>query len=288
MDTTLPIIQVQRASKAFKPNQLALNEIDLNVYPGECVALLGASGSGKSTLLRTLCGLETFSNRESQVLINGNVLQSGGKLSSKVRSLRKNTAIVFQQFNLVGRKSLIENVLTGCLSRLPLWRLIFGIYPIHERKLALRALESVGLIDYWTQRASTLSGGQQQRAAVARALVQGSNILLADEPVASLDPQSTEKVMTMLQKLNQSNQLTLVISLHDVDLAKRYCSRIVALKDGVKVFDGLSHELTDEVITHLYGFKNQSDANEHEMNPSKKSFQTISQVPKQPPLHLVA
>jgi phosphonate transport system ATP-binding protein len=253
LSTAEPIITVRAGSKSFRAGSLALNNVNLSIARGECVALLGASGSGKSTLLRALCGLETFSNSESLVEIQSQVLQRGGRLSSQVRQLRGKTAIIFQQFNLVGRKSLLDNALAGALSHMPLWRVLTARFTRAERKQALQALAAVGLLEYHAQRASTLSGGQQQRAAIARALVQGSEILLADEPVASLDPESTERVMTQLQRMNRERSLTLVISLHDVDLARRYCPRVVALKNGQLVYDGPSANLTETRLIDLYG-----------------------------------
>lgn len=253
MSTPEPIITVRAGSKSFRSGTLALDNVNLDIARGECVALLGASGSGKSTLLRTLCGLETFSNSESLVEIQSQVLQHGGRLSAQVRQLRRKTAIIFQQFNLVGRKSLLDNALAGALSHMPLWRVLTARFTHAERMQALQALDAVDLLGYHAQRASTLSGGQQQRAAIARALVQGSEILLADEPVASLDPESTERVMTQLQRMNRERGLTLVISLHDVDLARRYCPRVVALKNGQMVYDGPSANLTEIMLIDLYG-----------------------------------
>jgi phosphonate transport system ATP-binding protein len=253
MSFSSPIISVRSGTKSFRAGSLALSNVSLQIDRGECVALLGASGSGKSTLLRTLCGLETFSNRDSEVQIESRVLQSGGRLSPEVQALRRKTAIIFQQFNLVGRKSLLDNVLAGALSSMPLWRVLLGRFTHAERMQALRALDTVGLLDYHAQRASTLSGGQQQRAAIARALVQGSDILLADEPVASLDPESTERVMGQLMRMNREAGLTLVISLHDVDLVRRYCPRVVALKNGHLVYDGPSAQLSEAMLVNLYG-----------------------------------
>ena len=253
MDATTLAIEVREGTKSFHADRMALNGVNLKISAGECIALLGASGSGKSTLLRTLCGLEKFSGNNSAVLLTGVALQSAGRLSRNVRALRRQTAIIFQQFNLVGRKSLLDNVLTGALARIPLWRAITGRFTHSLRREALAALDSVGLLEYHAQRASTLSGGQQQRAAIAKALMQGARILLADEPVASLDPESTERVMTQLQHLNQKEGLTLVISLHDVDLARRYCARVVALKNGVVVFDGPSADLSEALLIDLYG-----------------------------------
>ena len=246
-------IELVDASKTFNQRTRALQQASLRVRPGECIALLGASGSGKSTLLRSLCGLELLDPGAGFVKLNGRLLQAGGRLSSDARLLRQHTGIIFQQFNLVGRMSLLTNVLTGLLAPMPIWRTLLGRFNEAERMRAVQALEAVGLADLAKQRASTLSGGQQQRAAIARTLAQGASIVLADEPVASLDPESTRRVMDLLQDLNTQHQVTLVMSLHNVALARRYCDRIVALRDGVIVFDGVPAQLDDREVHKLYG-----------------------------------
>jgi phosphonate transport system ATP-binding protein len=246
-------IELVDASKTFNQRTRALQQASLRVRPGECIALLGASGSGKSTLLRSLCGLELLDPGAGFVKLNGRLLQAGGRLGSDARLLRQHTGIIFQQFNLVGRMSLLTNVLTGLLAPMPIWRTLLGRFNEAERMRAVQALEAVGLADLAKQRASTLSGGQQQRAAIARTLAQGASIVLADEPVASLDPESTRRVMDLLQDLNTQHQVTLVMSLHNVALARRYCDRIVALRDGVIVFDGVPAQLDDREVHKLYG-----------------------------------
>jgi phosphonate transport system ATP-binding protein len=246
-------IELADASKTFNQRTRALKQVSLRVRPGECIALLGASGSGKSTLLRSLCGLELLDPGAGFVKLNGRLLQAGGRLGSDARLLRQHTGIIFQQFNLVGRMSLLTNVLTGLLAPMPIWRTLLGRFNEAERMRAVQALEAVGLADLAQQRASTLSGGQQQRAAIARTLAQGASIVLADEPVASLDPESTRRVMDLLQDLNTQHQVTLVMSLHNVALARRYCDRIVALRDGVIVFDGVPAQLDDREVHKLYG-----------------------------------
>jgi phosphonate transport system ATP-binding protein len=246
-------IELADASKTFNQRTRALKQVSLRVRPGECIALLGASGSGKSTLLRSLCGLELLDPGAGFVKLNGRLLQAGGRLGSDARLLRQHTGIIFQQFNLVGRMSLLTNVLTGLLAPMPIWRTLLGRFNEAERMRAVQALEAVGLADLAKQRASTLSGGQQQRAAIARTLAQGASIVLADEPVASLDPESTRRVMDLLQDLNTQHQVTLVMSLHNVALARRYCDRIVALRDGVIVFDGVPAQLDDREVHKLYG-----------------------------------
>ena len=161
--------------------------------------------------------------------------------------------IIFQQFNLVGRLPVLTNVLTGLAGELPLWRAMLNRFTLQEQARALDALQSIGLGEQAFQRASTLSGGQQQRAAIARALVQGARLLLADEPVASLDPESTRRVMELLMELNQQQGMTLIVSLHHVGLAQRYCNRVVALRDGELVFDGPTSALTPPFLHDLYG-----------------------------------
>jgi phosphonate transport system ATP-binding protein len=251
-----PAVSVRQAHKTFPSGggvRRALAGVTFSVRPGERVALLGASGSGKSTLLRCLCGLETLDADGGEVLTFGRTLQSGGALSPEVRALRRRIGIVFQQFNLVGRLPLLTNVLTGLVAELPLWRALTARFTLEERARALDALQAVGLAPQAFQRASTLSGGQQQRAAVARALVQGAQLLLADEPVASLDPESTRRVMELLLALNREQGLTLLISLHHVPLARRYCERVLALRDGALVFDGPTSALTPAFLRELYG-----------------------------------
>jgi phosphonate transport system ATP-binding protein len=233
----------------------ALNGISLAIRPGERVALLGASGSGKSTLLRCLCGLETADGEggAGRVEIFGRVLQSGGRLGRDIRDQRHGIGVVFQQFNLVGRLPVMTNVLTGLAAEVPLWRALSGRFTRAECARALDALEAIGLAPQAFQRASTLSGGQQQRAAIARVLVQGARLLLADEPVASLDPESTRRVMDQMTALNRDAGMTLVVSLHDVGLARRYCPRVIALREGELVYDGPSAALTPDFLQQLYG-----------------------------------
>ena len=167
--------------------------------------------------------------------------------------MRRSIGVVFQQFNLVGRMSVLTNVLLGNLGRIPAWRGTLGLFTAEEKQKAREALARVGIPEVAWQRASTLSGGQQQRAAIARTLVQRSDILLADEPIASLDPASARRVMEILAAVNRDERITCVVSLHQVEYARRYCPRTVALRDGRIVFDGPSSELTDQMLVDLYG-----------------------------------
>lgn len=272
---SVPDIRIVSASKSFNRRAKALDNVCATVKPGECIGLLGASGSGKSTLLRSLCGLERLDGAASSVEIFGQTLQSAGRLSPDIRALRRQTGIIFQQFNLVGRMNVLSNVLTGLLPAMPLWRSLSGRFSPHEQMQALQALDSVGLAEHAFQRASTLSGGQQQRAAVARALLQGARILLADEPVSSLDPETARRVMDLLHHLNRTQGMTLVVSLHNVAMARRYCDRIIALRAGALVFDGSPMELDDSRLRHLYG------ASTEELLMDPKPLETPPQMPLQ-------
>lgn len=245
-------VEVHELTKHFG-DRPALRGVSFRVQPGERVALLGASGSGKSTLIRCLCGLEPADRGVGSVEIFGRRLQGGGRISPDVRALRRDIGVIFQQFNLVGRLPLMHNVLAGLAAEAPLWRSLIGRFTFEERARVLDALASIGLEDQAFQRASTLSGGQQQRAAIARVLVQGARLLLADEPVASLDPESTRRVMDQLLSLNRERGITLMVSLHHVSLARRYCERVIALRQGELVFDGPSAALTPAFLEQLYG-----------------------------------
>ncbi|TXI90613.1 MULTISPECIES: phosphonate ABC transporter ATP-binding protein [unclassified Cupriavidus] len=246
-------IEVRGLSKSFRADRKALDDVSLHVAPGEMVALLGASGSGKSTLLRHVAGFVTGDAGVGEILVNGRVVQRNGRLAGNVRKVRADIGFVFQQFNLVGRLPVITNVLVGMLTRVPKWRSLFRYFRAAEVQAGLDALAQVGIDDYAFQRASTLSGGQQQRAAIARTLVQNASVILADEPIASLDPESSRRVMSLLAQINRTRKVAVVVSLHQVDVAMRYCPRVVALRHGKVVYDGPSAALTPSMLRDLYG-----------------------------------
>jgi phosphonate transport system ATP-binding protein len=183
----------------------------------------------------------------------GRCVQNNGRLAPDIRKVRAGIGFVFQQFNLVGRLPVITNVMAGLLPRVPLWRSLLRLFRRNEYALGLEALSRVGMGEHAMQRASTLSGGQQQRAAIARTLVQRANVVLADEPIASLDPESSRKVMEILAKINREDKSTVVVSLHQVNVAIKYCARTVALRKGQVVYDGLSANLTPALLRDLYG-----------------------------------
>jgi phosphonate transport system ATP-binding protein len=230
----------------------ALNGVSLTVMPGEMVALVGPSGSGKSTLLRTLVGLIPI-DPGGRIETFGQVVQANGRISSQVRRVRVRVGFIFQQFNLVGRLTLFTNAMLGALGRIPAWRSLTGAWPAEVKAAGMSALARAGVAEYAAQRANTLSGGQQQRAAIARALVQGAEAILADEPVASLDPVSARSVMETLTELNRADGLTVVVTLHQVEYATRYCRRLVALKAGQVVYDGPVDGLDRALLVEIYG-----------------------------------
>jgi phosphonate transport system ATP-binding protein len=231
----------------------ALDGVSLRVERGEMVALIGPSGSGKSTLLRALIGLAPIDPGPGRIEALGLPVQADGRICDNVRSVRARIGFIFQQFNLVGRLTLFSNTMVGALARTPGWRGLLGIWSAEEKARAMAALFRMGVAEYAGQRAATLSGGQQQRGAIARTLVQGAEAILADEPVASLDPVSARRVMEALQELNRKDGMAVVITLHHVDYALRYCRRVVALQAGRVVYDGPAAGLDRKLLIEVYG-----------------------------------
>lgn len=264
-------VDVRNISKTFGNGRRALVEVSLRIESGEMVALIGASGSGKSTLIRHIGGLLTANRGEAggSIEVLGQQIQSKGRLSAKVGNARRRLGVIFQQFNLVPRLTVLTNVLTGRLGRMPRWRGTLMVFDDTEKKMAMRALTRVGIETTARQRAATLSGGQQQRAAVARCLVQEAEVILADEPIASLDPSSAKRVMEILSEINRIENATVLVSLHQVEYARRYCPRTVAMRDGHIVFDGPSRQLTTEFLREIYG-----EASEELILPDAEDFAT--------------
>lgn len=243
-------IEVNNLTKSFK-GKAALQNVCLSVEEGEMVAVVGASGSGKSTLLRNINGLQQA--EKGVIQIYGTPIQVDGSLHSKVRQLRSQIGFIFQQFNLVNRLTVIENVLVGDLSRISPLRSALHWFTQEERIRALMALERVGILDQAYKRASMLSGGQQQRVAIARCLMQGARIILADEPIASLDPESARKIMELLIVLNREQGITIMASLHQIQVVQRYFDRAIALKEGSVRFDDRTVNLVADRLSQIYG-----------------------------------
>jgi len=254
---TEPVVQARHVSKSFAGLRV-LNGISLTIARGEMVALIGASGSGKSTLIRTIAGLtpidrEKNASGSGEVLLFSQPMQQRGRIARQANALRARVGVVFQQFNLVPRLSALTNVCLGQLGRMPLLHATFGQFSLEEKRRAMRAMARVGIADHALKRGCDLSGGQQQRAAIARALVQGAEFIVADEPIASLDPSAARRVMDILADLNRRDGITVLVSLHQVEYALRYCPRTVALRGGEIVYDGPSGALTREFLSSIYG-----------------------------------
>jgi phosphonate transport system ATP-binding protein len=255
------IVEVRRISKSFGRRGAVLKNVSFTLQRGEMVALIGASGSGKSTLLRAIAGLVAIdggmrgvAGRESGLIrLFGVAMQERGRVTRRAKLLRVRTGVIFQQFNLVPRLSVLANVCIGLLGRIQSVRGAAGLFTAEEKRQAMRALSRVGIAEQALMRGSELSGGQQQRAAIARVLVQQAELLLADEPIASLDPGSARRVMDLLSELNRDDKMTILVSLHQVEYAIRYCPRTIALRDGEVVYDGPSSALTPAFLSELYG-----------------------------------
>ena len=228
---------------------LALDEVTFSVRPGEFVALLGPSGAGKSTVFRCLTALARPEAGEVAILDAPIHALSGVGL----RDARRAIGLIFQQFNLIARMSAIDNVLAGRLGHVSTWRVFCRMFPEADRQLALACLDRVGLLERAYQRADSLSGGQQQRVAIARVLAQQSRIVLADEPVSSLDPESAGNVLMLLQRIAREAGIAVLCSLHQVELARRFADRVVGLRNGRVVFDGPAAALDAAALARIYG-----------------------------------
>ncbi|MBO0421858.1 phosphonate ABC transporter ATP-binding protein [Enterococcus plantarum] len=243
------MIQFENVTKTYNNGVKGLKNINLTINDGEFVSVIGLSGAGKSTLLRSINRLNEIT--EGNINIDGASITKANKRD--LRRIRRNIGMIFQHFNLVKKSSVQKNIISGRLGYYSTLKSIFGIFSKEDYALVNDALGRVGLADKLHSRSDELSGGQQQRVSIARTLVQQASIILADEPVASLDPITTQKIMKDLKKINQELNHTVVINLHSVDLAREFSSRIIGLRDGEVVFDGTAAEATDEVLTSIYG-----------------------------------
>ncbi|MFZ3587803.1 phosphonate ABC transporter ATP-binding protein [Bacillus sp. DJP31] len=243
------MLEVKQLQKQYqKTSRPALRNVSFSIKQGEFVAVLGLSGAGKSTLIR--CMNRLVEPTSGEILWNGEpVLSYKGE---KLRKYRSSIGMIFQSFNLIERLTTLTNVLVGRLGTIPLGRGLFLRFTIQEKEQALYALERVGLKEFAHQRVSQLSGGQRQRVAIARALVQNPKIILGDEPVASLDPNTSLQIMSILKEINEQDQITMMINLHDVRLAKEFATRIIGIANGQVVFDGKPDQLSAVDLENIY------------------------------------
>lgn len=243
------MIEICNVSKTYANGTKGLNHINLTIGRGEFVAIVGLSGAGKSTLLRSMNRLHDIT--EGEIVIDGkSITAAKGKV---LRRIRRDIGMIFQNFNLVKRSSVLRNVLAGRVGYHSTLRTLLGRFPKADVDLAFQALDRVGIVQKAYARADELSGGQQQRVAIARVLAQEAKIILADEPVASLDPLTTKQVMDDLKRINAESEITTIVNLHSIDLARQYATRIIGLRAGEVVFDGPVSEATDDQFMEIYG-----------------------------------
>ncbi len=268
MEKKKPLLKIRNLKKSYDEQTMALKGISIDFYPGEYVVVIGPSGSGKSTFIR--CINRMIDPTEGTIEFEGQAVE---KLKGKkLRVVRAKIGMIFQNYNLVGRTNVIKNVMHGRLGQMPLWKSVLGLYVEEDKREAMELLKQVGLSEQVYKRADALSGGQMQRVGICRALLQHPKILLADEPIASLDPKSADIVMDQLHEITTKRGLTCIVNLHQVDYAKRYATRIVGIKSGQIVYDGSPEDLTDEIIADIYAGK------EERMKPEKENIVATSSL----------
>lgn len=251
------MIEFQNVSKRYPNGFEALKNINLKIEQGEFVAVIGLSGAGKSTLIRTINRMHDIT--EGTLTVDGtNVMALQGK---QLRTFRRKIGMIFQSFNLITRTTVIKNVLTAFVPELPWWRALLGIFTKEEKIAALESLDKMGILDKAFVRADQLSGGQQQRVALARTLAQNPQIILADEPVASLDPITARQVMDDFLRINQDMNITVIINIHHVELALQYATRVVGIREGKIVYDGPASQVDQDILDSIYqGQKEEASA----------------------------
>ena len=251
------MIEFQNVSKRYPNGFEALKNINLKIEQGEFVAVIGLSGAGKSTLIRTINRMHDIT--EGTLTVDGtNVMELQGK---QLRTFRRKIGMIFQSFNLITRTTVIKNVLTAFVPELPWWRALLGIFTKEEKIAALESLDKMGILDKAFVRADQLSGGQQQRVALARTLAQNPQIILADEPVASLDPITARQVMDDFLRINQDMNITVIINIHHVELALQYTTRVVGIREGKIVYDGPASQVDQDILDSIYqGQKEEASA----------------------------
>ncbi|SEA38385.1 phosphonate transport system ATP-binding protein [Pseudobutyrivibrio sp. ACV-2] len=254
------MIKFEDVGKKYPNGFEGLKHVNLEIEQGEFVAIIGLSGAGKSTLIRTINRMHDVTSGKLTV-DDVDVMSLSGK---QLRRFRRKIGMIFQSFNLITRTTVIKNVLTALVPDMPWYRSVFGIYTKEEKLQALQCLDKVGILDKAFVRADQLSGGQQQRVALARTLAQNPAIILADEPVAALDPVTANQVMDDFKKINEDMNISILINIHHVDLALKYANRVVGIRAGEIVYDGPASEVTQEVLTNIYNGRVDAEGNVQE------------------------
>ena len=254
------MIKFEDVGKRYPNGFEGLKHVNLTIDQGEFVAIIGLSGAGKSTLIRTINRMHDITSGKLTVDDVDVSALSGRQL----RRFRRKIGMIFQSFNLITRTTVIKNVLTAFVPDMPWYRSFFGIYSRDEMTRALECLDKVGILDKAFVRADQLSGGQQQRVALARTLAQNPQIILADEPVAALDPVTANQVMDDFRRINEDMNISVLINIHHVDLALQYAKRVIGIREGEIVYDGPSSEVTEEVLTRIYKGKVDAEGNVQE------------------------
>ena len=250
------MIEFKNVGKKYPNGFEGLKHVNLTIDQGEFVAIIRLSGAGKSTLIRTINRMHDIT--EGTLTVNGtDVMSLQGK---NLRAFRRKIGMIFQSFNLVTRTTVIKNVLTAFVPDLPWWRAFFGVFTKEEKLKALEALDKVGILDKAFVRTDQLSGGQQQRVALARTLAQNPEIILADEPVAALDPVTAKQVMDDFDRINKEMKITVLINIHHVDLALKYASRVIGVRAGEVVYDGPSANVDQAVLDKIYQGRQEMEA----------------------------
>ena len=250
------MIIFDHVSKVYPNGTIGLDDVSLRIEDGEFVAIIGRSGAGKSTLLRAVNRMHQITS--GSLTVNGTDVT--GLSGKPLRKFRRGIGMVFQSFNLVTRTSVIKNVLAACVPDMPFWRVLLGAFRKEDKIKALESLDKVGILDKAFVRADQLSGGQQQRVALARTLAQNPQIILADEPVASLDPVTAKQVMDDFQRINRDMRITILINIHHVDLALQYATRVIGIRAGRVVYDGPAGEVDGAVLDAIYQDRKEATA----------------------------
>jgi phosphonate transport system ATP-binding protein len=261
------MLKIENLTRRFGA-KAAVADVNLTFAPGSFIGVVGRSGAGKSTLLRMVNRL--VDPTDGRILFEG--VDVTALKGSDLHEWRARCAMIFQQFNLVGRLDVLTNVLLGRLNHMPGYRSVLKLWTNEDKALALSALEQFDIAGLAAQRADSLSGGQQQRVAIARALVQEPRVILADEPIASLDPRNTKIVMDALLRINRHTGITVLCNLHSLDLARSYCDRLIGMAAGRVVFDDVPAALTDAVARELYGMEAGDVLDAHPVEPATVPF----------------